>query len=142
MQSSYVEHANVTVRDLGEVTNLLLSALPDWRVRGEGSSAWFGKQIRWLHVGTDNSYVALQDGGEGDYPNWKGSSVGMKHLGIVVPSVEQVLLRLAAIGYEVDHWGGAHPFRKSAYVLAREGLQFEFVEYLAADPEKRNDYLL
>ena len=140
MNLPYIEHANVTVRDLDEVTTLLLQALPDWRVRGGGEMGWFGKTIRWRHVGTDVSYLALQDGGEGEHPDWKGSQVGMKHIGIVVPQLDAVLARLAAAGYVLDHWGGAHPWRRSAYVLAREGLQFEFVEYGSDDPALRNDY--
>lgn len=141
---SYVEHANVTVRDLDEVKDLLLCALPGWRVRGEGRLDWFGhRSIRWLHVGTEQSYIALQSGGgEGVHPDWRSSALGTKHIGIVVPSLNETLQRLAAAGYTPDHWGGAHPFRKSAYVMAREGLQFEFVEYLSPRPSERNDYAL
>jgi catechol 2,3-dioxygenase-like lactoylglutathione lyase family enzyme len=142
MSQPYVEHANLTVRDLPDVTNLLLYALPDWRIRGEGRMLWFGKEIRWLHVGSDTSYLALQDGGEGAHPDWRGSTVGMKHVGFVVASLDDTLHRLAAAGYGVDHWGSEHPHRRSAYVLAREGLQFEFVEYLSEEASERNDYSL
>jgi hypothetical protein len=66
MDHAYVEHANVTVCDLDEVKDMLLCALPGWRVRGEGTMDWFGqRKIRWLHVGTEHSYIALQSGGEG-----------------------------------------------------------------------------
>ncbi len=142
MHQAYVEHANVTVRDLDEVKNLLLCALPTWQVRGQGVQDWFGKTIRWLHVGTESSYIALQSGGEGAHADWRSSAVGTKHIGIVVASLEETLQKLGAAGYTPDHWGGAHPFRKSAYFLAREGLQFEFVEYLSPDPSERNDYAL
>jgi hypothetical protein len=99
--------------------------------------------IRWLHVGTEQSSIALQSGGEGEadqHPEWRSSTLGTKHIGIVVPSLNETLQRLADAGYTPDHWGGAHPFRKSAYVLAREGLQLEFVEYLSSRPSERNDY--
>lgn len=99
--------------------------------------------IRRLHIGTERSCIALQSGGAGiadQYPEWRSSALGTKHIGIVVPSLNETLQRLAAAGYTPDHWGGAHPFRKSAYVLAREGLQFEFVEYLSLNLGERNDY--
>ena len=144
VSQAYLEHANATVRDLDEVKDVLLCALPGWRVRGEGMMDWFGQRtIRWLHVGTEHSYIALQSGGEGvaeQHPEWRSSALGTKHIGIVVPSLNETLQRLAAAGYTPDHWGGAHPFRKSAYVLAREGLQFEFVEYLSLNLSERNDY--
>jgi hypothetical protein len=53
--------------------------------------------------------------------------------------MNETLQRLAAAGYTPDHWGGAHLFRKSAYVMAREGLQFEFVEFLSLNLGERND---
>ena len=98
--------------------------------------------ILWLHAGTEHSSIALQSGGEGEadqHPEWRSSTLGTKHIGIVVPSLNETLKRLADAGYTPDHWGGAHPFRKSAYVLAREGLQFEFVEYLSSNLSERND---
>ena len=140
MSQPYVEHANLTVRDIQEISDLLLCALPTWRVRGEGRMRWSGQEIRWRHVGSDASYVALQDGGDGDFPDWRGSRVGMKHLGFVVPSLDDTLRRLAAAGHDVDHWGGEHPHRRSAYIVAPGGLQFEFVEYLSEQAAERNDY--
>ena len=140
MKQDYVEHVNLTVKDLDRTVAFLLAALPSWRVRGQGTMPWFGKPMRWLHVGTDSSYLALQDGGEGDGPDWTGPSVGTKHIGIVVPSADQVVARLAAAGHAIDHWGGDHPFRKRAYFMDPDGLQFEFVEYLSDAPAERNDY--
>ena len=140
MTQPYVEHANLTVRSLNDLSTLLLCAMPTWRIRGGGTRNWFGKEIRWLHVGSDSSYVALQDGGEGEHPDWKGSAVGTKHIGFVVPSLDSTLARLDSAGYQIDHWGGDHPFRRSVYVNAQEGVQFEFVEYLSDNLSNRNDY--
>lgn len=140
MKQDYVEHVNITVKDLDRTVAFLLAALPSWRVRGQGTMLWFGKQMRWLHVGTDSSYLALQDGGEGDGPDWTGPAVGTKHIGIVVPSADQVADRLVAAGHAIDHWGGDHPFRRRAYFMDPDGLQFEFVEYLSDVPAERNDY--
>jgi hypothetical protein len=64
----------------------------------------------------------------------------MKHLGIVVPDVDALVARLKEVGYELDHWGAEHPFRKNVYYLEDHGMQFEFVEYLSDKDSERNDY--
>lgn len=140
MTQAYIEHVNITVKDLDKTVAFLRAALPDWRVRGQGDVDWFGKRAHWLHVGTDSSYLALMNGGEGSGPHWTGHHVGMKHVGIVVSDVDAVVARLAAAGHSLDHWGGAHPFRRSVYVIEQDELQFEFVEYLSDVAAKRNDY--
>jgi catechol 2,3-dioxygenase-like lactoylglutathione lyase family enzyme len=140
MNPAYVEHVNITVKDLDKTVAFILAALPDWRIRGQGAADWFGKPARWLHVGTDASYLALMDGGEGTGLRWTGHQVGMKHVGIVVPDVQAVVERLAAAGHALDHWGGEHPFRRSIYFIERDELQFEFVEYRSNAPAERNDY--
>lgn len=135
-----LEHLNVTVRDIDATTRFLLLAMPTWQVRGGGEMDWYGKTIRWQHVGDANVYLALQGGGEGEHPSWQSHQRGLKHVGLVVPSVAAVVQRLAEAGHPLDHWGGATPARRSAYVMAPDGLQFEFVEYHTDDPALRNAY--
>jgi catechol 2,3-dioxygenase-like lactoylglutathione lyase family enzyme len=124
-----LEHANLSVRDLDHTLRFILTALPHWRVRGEGSMDWFGRPVRWLHVGDEQQYLALQSGGEGGAPPWQGPSVGVKHLGFIVPDVAAVVARLQAAGWPLDHWGGRTPVRRSAYLVDEGSLQFEFVQY-------------
>ena len=93
MNPAYVEHVNITVKDLDKTVAFILAALPDWRVRGQGAIDWFGKPARWLHVGTDASYLSLMNGGEGHGLHWTGHHVGMKHVGIAVPDVDAVVAR-------------------------------------------------
>ena len=140
MNESTLEHANITVKDIDAVVSFITSALPDWQVRGQGTMDWFGKPIRWLHVGTANHYLALQGGGEGMLPSWTSHAVGVKHLGFAVPSLAPVIERLEAAGFPLDHHGGKHAFRRSAYFVFRDELQFEFVEYLSERDSERNAY--
>jgi catechol 2,3-dioxygenase-like lactoylglutathione lyase family enzyme len=135
-----IEHVNTTVDDLDRTLRFLAAAAPDWRVRGGGTMDWYGKPIRWVHVGTDDQYLALQSGGEGRGPDWRTHEAGVKHVGIVVPSVQAVVERLAAAGFAVDHWGGDTPHRRSVYVMDGAHLQFEFVEYDTDEPALRNVY--
>jgi hypothetical protein len=61
-------------------------------------------------------------------------------VGLLVPSVDEAVSRLALAGYALDHWGGATPSRRSVYVVDPDSVQFEFVEYLCDDPAARNAY--
>ena len=140
MNSNYLEHANLTVTDIDAVVRFIRTALPAWSVRGQGTMDWFGKPIRWLHIGTEAFDIALMGGGEGDWPHWTSHQAGLKHLGLVVDCVDEVVRRLDAAGYPLDHWGGASAHRRNVYVIAPEGLQFEFVEYLSVDVAERNAY--
>ena len=136
-----LDHANLTVVDIDRAVAFLTTALPGWRVRGQGRMDWFGTPIRWLHVGNDDSYLALQDGGQGEAMDWRSRRIGVKHLGITVPDLDAVVQRLAAAGWAMDHPGGTHPHRRSAYYVADELVQIEFMQYLSAQPEQRNDYV-
>jgi len=50
-----LEHANLCVRDIEAMIHFLQTALPEFRVQGEGiSNDW----TRWVHVGTDDTYIA------------------------------------------------------------------------------------
>ena len=140
MPPETLEHANITVQQIDPPLRFLLTALPSWRVRGEGRMHWFGKTIRWLHVGSEQHYLALQDGGERTGPHWQSHQLGVKHLGIAVPDLAAVVARLLAAGYTMDHPGGSHPHRRSAYYQADGLVQIEFVQYLSDLPAERNDY--
>ncbi len=48
-----LEHANLCVRDIDTMVRFLRTAFPDFRVRADGGSP------RWVHVGTDDTYIAL-----------------------------------------------------------------------------------
>lgn len=138
--TAYLEHANLTVRDLDASTRFLLTALPDWQVRGGGAMDWFGKPIHWRHVGSAQHYLALQDGADSAPPAWQSHAGGMKHLGLVVPDLDAVVQRLAAAGHAIDHPGGTHPHRRSVYYTPDDLVQIEFVQYLSDDPAERNAY--
>lgn len=140
MTTATLEHANITVQHIEPVLQLLLTALPGWRVRGQGSMPWFGKTVRWLHVGDDQQYLALLDGGEGAPAHWTSHAVGVKHLGLVVDDLDAVVARLAGAGITMDHPGGTHPHRRSAYYHLADLVQLEFMQYLSAEPAQRHDY--
>ena len=132
-----LEHANIRVRSLDDDVDFLLTAVPSFRIRGEG----VGSDGRgWMHVGSDDSYLALSEapdsGDEPDSFRWHG----VNHLGFEVDDAESVKRRLEAKGYREGFVAGPHPYRKRIYFLDREGNEWEFVEYFTDDVAKRNDY--
>lgn len=138
--SAYVEHSNICVENPQRTIQFLLAAIPDWNIRGQGEMEWLGQTIQWFHIGDQNSYIAVQSGGAGASRSWKELWTGVKHIGIVVPSMEAVIQNLKAAGFEIDHYGGSHPFRKNVYFLEGHGIQFEFIEYISELPAERNYY--
>ena len=93
-----LEHANLIVRDIAEMTRFLQTAFPEFRVRAEGKT-WTGG--RWSHVGTDETYIALSEATEEPAERWVPYSgkPGTNHLGYEVDDAEALRQRLASAGY-------------------------------------------
>ncbi|MDD1784220.1 VOC family protein [Enterovibrio sp. ZSDZ35] len=137
--SSYVEHANITVNNLHSTIHFLQSAMPDFRVRGEGRNQHYG----WCHLGTETSYIALQEVViDKPVERIPYRQLGTNHIGFVVDDVTAVSMRLKAKGFTQVEFNESHPSRKRAYFLDDDGIEWEFIEYLTDSLVKRNDYLL
>jgi len=136
-----LDHANLVVRDLDETIRFLTIALPAVRVRGQGKT-WTG--ARWVHLGTDDFYLALHQATEAAGEAWVpyAGKRGTNHLGFEVDDVEALRARLRAASYCDSTVPNAHPHRKRVYFYDREGNDWEFVQYLSDDPAERNDYSL
>ena len=136
-----LDHANLCVRDVDAAIHFLRTAFPEFRIRGEGLT-WQG--ARWVHVGTDRVYLALQQAtgepAEAFVPY--AGRPGTNHLGFEVEDAEAVRARLRAAGYEETTVPNAHPHRRRVYFHDREGNDWEFVHYLSDDPAERHDYAL
>jgi catechol 2,3-dioxygenase-like lactoylglutathione lyase family enzyme len=129
---AYVEHVNIEVGNVDEAVRFLKSALPEFEVRGRGSN----NGERWLHIGTEATYLALNEGGSGRPRH--GSN--LNHVGFVVDDVAAIKARLKEAGYQEGFVADPHPFRKRLYFLDRDGVEWEFVEYLTNNPAERNFY--
>ena len=136
-----LEHANLCVRDVDETTRFVQTALPEFELRGEGMTPL---GARWRHLGTDDSYIALQGALEEGAEPWVPYSQkpGTNHLGFEVPDTEVLRERLLAAGYRESTVPNHHPHRRRVYFHDAEGNDWEFVEYTAEELEKRNDYTL
>jgi catechol 2,3-dioxygenase-like lactoylglutathione lyase family enzyme len=135
-----LEHANLAVRDIEAMTRFLGAAFPDFRVRSEG--LYQGR--RWVHVGNDDTYIAVNQATEEPAETWEPytGKPGVNHLGYEVDDVEALRERLAAAGFEDTSVPNEHPHRKRVYFNDAEGNDWEFVQYFSNDPAERNDYEL
>ena len=136
-----LEHANLIVRDVDGMVRFLETAFPDFRVRREGTS-WYGR--RWLHIGTDDTYIALNEASEERAEPWVPymGRPGLNHLGYEVDDAGALRTRLADAGYRDSTVPNDHPHRRRVYFYDAEGNDWEFVQYLSEDAAKRNDYEL
>jgi catechol 2,3-dioxygenase-like lactoylglutathione lyase family enzyme len=140
-----LDHANLSVRDLDAAIRFLVTAFPEFRVRGRGGdcAGW-----EWVHVGNDESYLALlrarppapasAEAADPFVPY--GGGPGLNHLGFEVDDVAALRERMLAAGYRETTTPNAHPHRRRVYFADAEGNDWEFVEYLSRDPAERNDY--
>lgn len=135
-----LEHANLTVPDIDAAIAFLMAMEPAFEIRHDSGN---GGPYRWVHIGTEGSYVALEEPHE---PNPKPikagrySDYGVNHLGWVVDDVDTVCARLEAAGYSQDYKVEDHRFRKRRYFLDHAGFEWELVEYLSTDPDEQNQY--
>ena len=114
---------------------------PEFRIRAEGKT-WSG--ARWVHVGTHDVYLALTQASRAGAEAWVpyGGKPGTNHLGFEVEDAEKLRERMRAAGYEDTTPPNRHPYRRRVYFHDRDGNDWEFVQYLSDEPEKRHDYTL
>ena len=134
-----LEHANLIVRDIEATIDFLQTAFPEFRVRADQVDP---DGTRWVHVGTDETYVAMNAASVEPADRWApyAGVPGVNHLAYEVDDVEALRERLATAGYQDSTVPNKHPYRKRVYFLDPDGNDWEFVEYLSDDPRKRHDY--
>lgn len=135
-----LEHANMVVRNIDDTVRFLTAALPEFRIRREG----LNEGRRWMHIGTDDTYIALNESSEEPAEKWVpyDGKPGINHLGYEVDDVEALRDRLVAAGFEDTTYPNNHPHRKRVYFHDADGNDWEFVQYFSDDPAERNDYEL
>lgn len=134
-----IEHANICVRDIDAMIQFLLTAFPEFKIRRDAISE---DGSRWVHIGTDDIYFALEQATNEPSEKWipYDGKPGVNHLGFEVENVDVVRDRLKFAGFTDSTVPNDHPHRKRVYFYDPEGNDWEFVQYLSDDPEKRNDY--
>ncbi len=135
-----LEHINLVVKDINASSDFIQTAFPDWSIRGQGQSEWYGNKRNWRHIGTQEYYITLNDGGQANNRNLRSLDVGLAHVGFQVDDLDGIAQRLQDKGYEIATIGAEHPYRKTLYFIDPAGFEFEFIEYLSGKPELKNQY--
>ena len=126
-----LEHVNLTVGSIDETARFLTTAFPEFQIRGRG--IFNGNP--WAHVGTDETYIALNES-----PDARAEGGPLNHVGFVVDDAESLSERMRQAGFEEGMVVAPHPHRTRKYFLDGDGIEWEFVEYFSEDPAERNDY--
>ena len=133
----FLEHLNITSTDVEATVRFLQTALPDYKVRGAGE----GEAGRWVHVGMETTYIAVEDRGAREKgPHIAYEHAGLNHLGFVVDDGEALVERMRAAGYREGSQFLEHPARRRYYFYDQDDNEYEFVEYLSERTADRNDY--
>ena len=135
-----LEHANIIVRDIDATVRFIETAFPSFRIRHD--AVHNGR--RWLHIGSDDTYIALNEATAEPAEPWQPYSgkPGVNHLAFEVDDVDALGGRLRDAGFADSTVPNSHPYRKRVYFMDPDGNDWEFVQYLTADPARRNDYEL
>ena len=136
-----LEHANLCVRDINSIIRFLQSAFPEFGIRRDVTDA---DGTRWVHVGTADTYIALNSATQELEQTWRPyeGRPGVNHLGYEVDDVEALRNRMLNDGYVESTVPNEHPHRKRVYFYDPEGNDWEFVQYFSDEPGLRNDYEL
>ena len=136
MHNCYLEHANLTVKNLDEAIRFVTTAFPHFVIRGQGVS----DGVPWVHVGTDTTYLAFSQEPEIQSERTPYDDPGFNHLGFAVEDVEAVASALRAAGFEEGFRVDPNASRHRVYFLDTDGIEWEFVQYFSDDPQIKNDY--
>ncbi|MBD2463341.1 VOC family protein [Oscillatoria sp. FACHB-1407] len=118
------EHINLSCRNLDATQRFYQTLFPDWVVRAQGE--WQGE--RWLHLGNNQFYLALNDATDDDRLQLPYEGVGINHVGFVIEDGEGILTLLNANG--IEHYTMNSPETKfRIYINDPDGNEIELVEY-------------
>jgi catechol 2,3-dioxygenase-like lactoylglutathione lyase family enzyme len=132
---SYLEHVNISVRDVDKTVKFLITALPGFRVRNDSR-----RPKRCVHLGTDTTYISINQMEDPDSNEFSIQRPGYNHIGFGVENADALRERMLAAGYREGFIPEPHPYRKRVYFIDDDNMQYEFIQYYSEDFAERNDY--
>ena len=125
-----LEHVNITVSDPQKTAKMLID-LFGWHIRWEGAAmAGAGYTV---HVGTNDSYVAVYSGSDPEQTVPKADASyqtrgGLNHIGVVVNDLDAVEGKVRALGLTPHSHADYEP-GKRFYFHDPDGVEIEVVSY-------------
>ena len=121
-----LEHVNVTVAD-PDATAAVFCTLFGWRIRWAGAAMQVGRTV---HVGGDDSYVALFSYGDakvGTVDSYRTRGA-LNHIAVVVQDLPATEARIRKAGYVADNHADYEPGRRF-YFREENGIEIEVVSF-------------
>ena len=135
-QKVYLEHANISVKNMDKTVHFFKTAFPHFKIRGGGSET-----RNWLHIGDSVTYIAISQAElETKIHEKNYNETGINHIGFVVEDVTIIADRLLSEGFIRDYPKQIEKYRIRDYFTDGEGNQYEFVQYLSESIEEMNSY--
>ena len=135
-QKVYMEHANISVKNIDRTVHFFKTAFPHFKIRGGGDET-----RKWLHIGDNLTYIALSQASTETTIHEKNyNETGINHIGFVVEDVEKIANRLLSEGFKRDYPKQNEKYRIRDYFTDGEGNEYEFVQYLSDNIEEMNSY--
>lgn len=140
-----LEHLNITVPDIDEALNFINIVAPDFKIRkdeihkDENSKEGY----RWVHVGNDDYYLALQEPHLDSTPKKQLTSYinyGINHIALVVSNIAIIEGQLKSNGYRRSISTPKEKFRKRVYYYDHAGFEWELIEYFSINPQEKYLY--
>ena len=126
---AHLEHANITVRD-PKAKARMFETLFGWKIRWEGGSIYNGYSV---HVGTDDSYLAVYSGPKPDQTVPKSDASyqtrgALNHIGVVVDDLKAVEEKVTVMGFKAHSHANYEPGERF-YFTDDDGIEIEVVSY-------------
>ena len=132
-----IEHVNITVPDIDNAVSFIKIVAPDFIVRKDEIAL---DGYRWLHIGNDAYYFALQQAHLDSNPKDKNQTYknyGVNHIALVVSDLEVIKNKLIEADYNQGIRTPDEEFRKRAYFYDAAGFEWELVEYFSEKPTEK-----
>lgn len=121
-----LEHANYTVADPDETAAWMCEVF-GWHIRWSGAAMQSGRTV---HVGDDNSYVALYTPGDPKKANEDNYSTigGLNHIAVVTDDIKAMETKVKAAGFTPQNHADYEPGLRF-YFYDGDGIEYEVVSY-------------
>jgi catechol 2,3-dioxygenase-like lactoylglutathione lyase family enzyme len=124
-----IEHLNITVPDIDEAIKFIQIVAPDFQVRKDETPP---ESYRWVHIGNDDYYFALQAPHIGASPETARTTYknyGVNHIALMVDNISSIETTLINAGYKRSIETPNETHRQRLYFYDKAGFEWELVEY-------------
>jgi len=135
-----IEHLNITVPDIDEAITFIQIVAPDFKVRKDQTPIG---SYRWVHIGNDEYYFALQQPHIGSTPKslrMTYKNYGVNHIALIVENMSAIETKLINAGYKRSIDTPNETYRQRLYFFDKAGFEWELVEYSSEIANEKHLY--